>query len=113
MKPNIRIAAACAALAVTGAYADHTPTHCNTKAPAVQGMQARLNTISTQVEKIEWTTDKAERAALIDLNMKHMSEAMGQLRKRDISPGCQIELMSSMLEALMRQQQVAHLAEAK
>ena len=112
MKPIIRVAAACAALAVTGAFADHTATHCD-DTPQVQGMKARINTISSQVDKIEWTTDKAERATLINLNMKHMSEAMGQLRKRDLSAGCQIELMSSMLEALMRQQQVAHLAEAQ
>jgi ferredoxin-NADP reductase len=112
MKPVIRIAAACAALAATGAFADHTATHCD-NTPQVQGMKARLNTISSQVEKIEWTTDKAERDALINLNMKHLSEAMAQLRKREISTGCQIELMTSMLEALMRQQQVAHLAEAQ
>lgn len=112
MKPFVRIAAACAALAVTGAFADHTPTHCDNTL-AVQGMKARLATISNQVERIEWTTDKAEQQALIDLNMKHLSEAMGQLRKREISTGCQIELMSGMLEAMLRQQQVAHLAEAR
>ena len=112
MNSLIRIAAACAALAATGALADHTPTHCDDTL-AVRGMKARLATISTQVDRIEWTTDKAERDALISLNMKHLSEAMGQLRKRELSTGCQIELMSSMLEALMRQQQVAHLAEAR
>lgn len=112
MKPVIRIAAACAALAVTGAFAEHTATHCSNTL-AVKGMKARVNTISTQVDRIEWATDKAEREALINLNMKHLAEAMGQLRKRDLSSPCRVELMSAMLEALLRQQQVAHLAEAQ
>jgi hypothetical protein len=106
MKTLIRISLACAAMAATGALADHEADHCG-KSAAADGMRARVQTIQRQAERIEWTADRAEQRGLIDLNMKHLQEAMGQLRKRSLSPGCRIELMSSLLEALVRNQQVA------
>jgi hypothetical protein len=106
MKTHFRIAAACVALAATGAFADHTADHCD-KNPAVDGMRARIATIQAQVDKLELTADRAGQRAIAELNMKHLQEATVQLRKRDLSPGCRIELMSSLLEALVRNQQVA------
>ena len=106
MKPTITLATACIALAATGAFADHTATHCGNSTEA-QGMRARVATIQSQADRIEWTTDRAEQRQLVELNMKHLQEAMGQLRKRDLSPGCRIELMTTMLDVLIRNQQVA------
>lgn len=106
MRPIIEVAAACVALAATGAFADHTATHCG-KSAAADGMRARIATIQAQIDKLEFTADRAEQRALAELNMKHLQEAVAQLRKRDLSPGCRMELMSSLLEALVRNQQVA------
>jgi hypothetical protein len=106
MKTHIHVAAACVALAATGAFADHTATHCG-KSAAADGMRARVATIQAQIDKLELTADRAEQRALAELNMKHLQEAVTQLRKRELSPGCRIELMSSLLEALVRNQQVA------
>jgi len=106
MKTPPRIFLACVAMAATGALADHDANHCG-NSPAAEGMRARVKTIELQAERIEWTADRAEQRTLIELNMKHLQEAMGQLRKRDLSPGCRIELMTTMLDVLIRNQQVA------
>lgn len=106
MKTAIRLAAACIAFAATGALADHTAAHCGKNA-AADGMRARIATIQLQVDRLEVTADRAEQRALAELNMKHLQEAVTQLRKRELPPGCRIELMGSLLEALVRNQQVA------
>ena len=106
MKVIIKVAAVCIALAATGASADRTASHC-AKSPLVEGMLARIATIEAQVDQLEVTVDRAEQRRLADLNLKHLQEAVGQLRHRKLSPGCRIELMSSLLEALVRNQQLA------
>ena len=106
MNAPIRIAAACVALAATAALAGPTPDHCG-NGPALAGMRARIATIEAQVDQLEVTVDRAEQRRLADLNLKHLQEAVGQLRHRKLSPGCRIELMSSLLEALVRNQQLA------
>ena len=105
MKPTITLATACIVLAATGAFADHTATHCGNSTEA-QGMRARVATIQSQADRIEWTTDRAEQRQLVELNMKHLQEASLQLRKRELPHACRIELMSAMLEAMLRNQQV-------
>ena len=105
MNTLIRLAVFGAALAITPAFADHTAEHCGNSA-AANGMRARVATIQSQADKIEWTADKAEQRKLIDLNMKHLQEATVQLRKRELSPACRIELLSAMVEVLLRNQQV-------
>lgn len=105
MKPFITLAAACVALAATGAFADHTAEHCGKSAQA-EGLRARVATLQAQADKIEWTADKAEQRKLIELNMKHLQEATLQLRKRELAPACRIELLSAMLEVLLRNQQM-------
>jgi hypothetical protein len=42
----------------------------------------------------------------MDLHMKHMQEGMRELRRRDMPADCRIELMSSMMESMMRHQQL-------
>lgn len=105
MKPLITLASACVALAATGAFADHTAEHCGKSAEA-EGLRARIATLQSQADRIEWTADKAEQRNLIELNMKHLQEATAQLRKRELSPACRIELLSAMLEVMLRNQQV-------
>lgn len=105
MKTTITFASACFALAATAAFADHTADHCGKSAEAA-GMQARVQTIRSQSDRIEWTTDRAEQRKLVELNMKHLQEASVQLRKRKLTSACRIELMSAMLEAMLRNQQV-------
>ena len=105
MKTLIKVAAASLALAAGSAFADHTATHCS-KSVAVDGMRARLATIQQQVDRIEITADKVEQRQLAELNMKHLQEAVGQLNKRPLSPGCRVELMSTLLHSLLRNQQV-------
>jgi hypothetical protein len=107
MKPVISIAAVSLALAVTGAFADHTINLCG-KSPMAVGMRARVKTISDQMDKIDLTTDRAKQRELLDLHMKHMQEGLHELRKRDLSAACRIELMSSMMESTARAQLVAH-----
>jgi hypothetical protein len=101
----IRLAIVGAALATTPAFADHTADHCGKSAQA-DGMRARVETINDQMDKIEWTVDRARQRELMDLHMKHMQEGMRELRKRDMPADCRIELMSAMMEAMLRHHQV-------
>jgi len=106
MKTQIKLAAACAALAITPVLANHTLDHCGKSAMA-DGMRARVNTINGQMDRIEWTADRTKQRELMNLHMKHMQEGLRELRKRDMPAACRIELMSSMMESMVRHQQVA------
>ena len=101
MKRFIPVTAACFALAATAAFADH----CGHSTQA-EGMRARVNTINEQMDRIEWSQDRTQQRELMDLHMKHMQEGMRELRKREMPADCRIELMSAMMESMMRHQQV-------
>jgi hypothetical protein len=107
MKRFSQLAVLCAALAATPVLADHT-VNLGGKSPMAEGMRARVKTISDQMDKIDLTTDRAKQRELLDLHMKHMQEGLHELRKRDLSAACRIELMSSMMESMVRAQLVAH-----
>jgi hypothetical protein len=62
--------------------------------------------MNQQMDRLEFTEDHAKRRELMDLHMKHMQEGMRELRKRDMPADCRIELMSSMMESMMRHQQL-------
>jgi len=100
-----RLAIAATALAITPALADHTADHCG-KSVQADGMRARVKTINEQMDRIEFTEDQARQRELMDLHMKHMQEGMRELRKRDMPADCRIELMSAMMESMMRHQQL-------
>ena len=102
-----KLAVLCAALAVTPVLADHTLNHCGKSAMA-EGMRARVRTINDQMDRIDLTTDRAKQRELLDLHLKHMQEGLRELRKRELPAACRIELMSSMMESMVRAQQVAH-----
>lgn len=71
-------------------------------------MHARMKTMKEQVDLIEWTTDRAEQRRLMVMHMKHMHEGLRELRKRDLDVGCRIEMMNTMMEAMVRHEQVMH-----
>ena len=108
MKPLLtRIAVASFALAACGALAEPAADHCG-KGTAAEGMRARVHGIRAQADKIDLATDRSQQRALLDLHMKQMQEGLRELRKRELPADCRIELMSSMMESMMRAQQVAH-----
>ena len=107
MKPMTRIAAVGLALAACGALAEPAADHCG-KGTAAEGMRARMRGISAQMEKIDLTTDRSQQSALLDLHMKQMQESLRELRRRDLPAECRIELMSSVMESMVRAQLVAH-----
>lgn len=103
MNAFIRLAASCAALAAVSAFADPAAGHCG---QGTEGMRARVNAIHDQMDRIEFTEDSAKQRELMDLHMKHMQEGMREMRKRDMPDACRIELMTSMMESMMRHQQL-------
>jgi len=105
MKTLIKLTIAAAAFSITPALAAHTADHCGKSAQA-DGMRARVKTIDEQMDRIEFTEDHGKRQELMDLHLKHMQEGMRELRKRDMPSDCRIELMSAMMESMMRHQQV-------
>ena len=105
MKTLTRLAILGAALAITPALAHQPGDHCGKSAQA-DGMRARVNTINAQMDKIEWAEDRARQRELMDLHMKHMQEGMRELRKRDMPADCRIELMSAMMESMLRHHQI-------
>ena len=112
MSTPFKLVIASAALALTPALADHTLDHCG-KSMSADGMRARVNTINEQMDRIEWTTDRAQQRELMTLHMKHMQEGLRELRKRNMPAACRLELMSTMMESLVRHQQVAFANEAQ
>jgi hypothetical protein len=72
---------------------------------SMSGMRERIDTLHEQMNRIEWTVDREEKRALMDLHAKHMQESMRELRKRDLAAACRMDIMSSMLEEMARHQQ--------
>ena len=105
MKIPIRLTILAAAFAITPVLADHTADHCGASVQA-DGMRARVKTMNEQIDRIEFTEDRGKQRELMDLHMKHMQEGMRELRKREMPADCRIELMSSMMESMMRHQQL-------
>ena len=105
MKPTITLASACFALAATAALAARSDDHCG-KGVEAEGMRARVTTMNAQMDRAEWAQDKAKQRELMDLHMKHMREGLRELRKRDMPADCRIELMSEMMESMMRHHQL-------
>lgn len=101
MKAFIKSAATCLAFTATAAFADQ----CGTAAPA-EGMRARMKTMHEQMDRAEWTEDRAQQRDLMDLHMKHMREGMRELRKREMPAECRVELMTEMMETMIRHQQL-------
>jgi hypothetical protein len=97
------LAAAAAGLLSFGALAEGS---CE-RDPAARGLTQRMNGMAAQMDRIEWTTDRQERQALMELHMKKMREGMRELRHRDAGDACRVEMMQAMMEQMMRYQLVA------
>jgi hypothetical protein len=72
--------------------------------PAMSGMRERISSLQAQMDRIEWMTDRAEQRRIMDLHMKQMRESMREIRKRDLGPGCRMEMMTDMMEVMIRHQ---------
>jgi hypothetical protein len=104
MKRILAMSAMCAALAALPVFAANDAA-CGQDAQAA-GMQARMNTVRAQMDRIEWTTDRAEQKRLLDLNTKHVQEGLREARRRDLASGCRLEVLSTLLETMVRHEQV-------
>ena len=72
---------------------------------AMIGMRERIVSLQEQMDRIEWTTDRAEQRRLMDLHAKLMREGMREIRHRDLEPACRMEMMTSMMDVMIRHQQ--------
>jgi hypothetical protein len=105
MGTTLKAALLCAALAAGGASAADHDKGCAHDG-AMRGMNERMHLMHEQMDRIEWTTDRAEQGKLLDLHAKHMREGMRELRVRDLGAACRMELMSSIMEEMVRHQLV-------
>jgi Ni/Co efflux regulator RcnB len=111
MKTILAIGAACAVFAAPCALAA-SEAACGQDAQSA-GMQARMNTVRAQMDRIEWTTDRGERDRLLDLNTKHVQEGLREARRRDLAPGCRLEVLNTLLETMVRHEQVRQEADGR
>jgi hypothetical protein len=72
---------------------------------AMIGMRERIVSLQEQMDRIEWTTDRAEQRRLMDMHAKLMREGMREIRRRDLEPACRMEMMISMMDVMIRHQQ--------
>ena len=105
MKTPTLLAATFAALTATAAFAAPDAGPCP-QGTETQGMRARVNTMHRQMDRAEWTEDRAKQRELMDLHMKHVREGLRELRKREMPADCRLELMSEMMESMMRHHQL-------
>ena len=96
----------CAAFAFP-AFAGETRPACPND-PATAGMQARMKTLRAEIERIEWTVDRTEQKRLMEMHMKHMHEGLHELGRREMDVPCRLEMMTSMMETMIRHEQVMH-----
>ena len=92
-----------AALFVSGLASAYQPA-CEHVADA-DAMRGRVQTLEVQVERLERSSDPAERRSLAEINMKRVCEALGQMRHRDLPADCRVEFMAAMLQAMVRNEQ--------
>jgi hypothetical protein len=95
---------ACVSGLWTGAGAAAPLAACETE-PAMRGMRERLDTLHDQMNRIEWSTDRAQRRVLMDLHSKHVQESLREVRRRELGAPCRVEIMGSLLESMARMQQ--------
>lgn len=105
MKLFIRAGIAAAALLAAPAFA-FDQHGCDGGGDAMV-MRARIDAIERDLERLELAPESYERHALAELNMKRLREASGQMRHRDLTPECRVELMTVMVNALVRNEQAS------
>ena len=103
MNALARVALALAAVATTSVLAAAGGA-CRPGA-AMAGMRERIVSLQEQMDRIEWTADRAAQRGLMDLHAKRMREGMREIRNRDLEPACRMEMMTSMMDMMIRHQQ--------
>lgn len=97
------LGAAIAGLLSLGAFAEGS---CE-RDPAARGLTERVQGMTEQMDRIEWTTDREVQQRLMELHMKKMREGMRELRHRKAGDACRVEMMQAMMEQMMRHHLVA------
>ena len=99
-----RLAAACALAAASAALAAPDASTPCANEPTAAGLPQRLERMRDQMERIEWTTNREEQRALMDLHMKTMHEGMREVHRRQTSNECRMDMMQALMEQMMRHQ---------
>ena len=94
-----------AAMLMAACTAFAAPTRCD-QDPKARGLAERVEGIKTRMDRIEVTADRAEQRQLIELQAKTLREGLQELRRREASDGCRMEMMHALLEQMARQQVV-------
>jgi hypothetical protein len=108
---------ACAAASSPGARAapardTPAPGACASE-PAMPGMRERIDSLRGQMDRIEWTVDRAERRVLLDLHLKRLREGLREARRRELGAACRVEILGSLLDEMVRAQLVMSEQEAR
>jgi hypothetical protein len=72
--------------------------------PKAAGLPQRIERMRDQMDRIEWTTDRVEQRALMDLHMKTMQEGMREVHRRPTTTECRIDMMQALMEQMVRHQ---------
>jgi len=104
MKTAIRIALAAAALVALPAAADMGACASD---PAATGLRARVESMSEKMDRIRASADPAEQRRLMALHAKLMQEGLQELRKRNASLACRVEMTDAMMYQMLLHQQFA------
>lgn len=102
-----KIALACALAVVSTAFAAADEVAPCAKDPKANGLPQRMERMKEQMDRIEWTTDPAEQRRLMDLHMKSMHEGMREVRRRETTAECRMDMMQAMMEQMMRHELAA------
>lgn len=106
MKPTSMFLIALALAGSTAAFGTQSVS-CADEA-AMRGMRERMAALNDQMDRIERIEDRAEQRHILDLHMKQMRESMREIRRRDLGPGCRMEVMGDMMEVMIRHQHAMH-----
>ena len=104
MKTLSKLTLACLLAATSTAFAAAEELAPCQKDPKAAGLPQRVARMKEQMDRIEWSTDPAEQRRLMDLHMKSMQEGMREVRRRDTTAECRMDMMQAMMEQMMRHQ---------
>jgi hypothetical protein len=102
-----KIALACALAVTATAFAAADELAPCAKDPKANGLPQRVARMKEQMDRIEWSTDAVEQRRLMDLHMKSMQEGMREVRRRETTTECRMDMMQAMMEQMMRHQLAA------
>jgi hypothetical protein len=107
MKTLSKIALACALAITSTAFAAADELAPCAKDPKANGLPQRVARMEEQMDRIDWSADPVEQRHLMDLHMKSMQEGMREVRRRETTVECRMDMMQAMMEQMMRHQLAA------